>query len=560
MKKFILLSLFSTLLLFAISCYANDEISVFFDVQNQSLVVSGSVGSEAGTAVTVNIASWSEQSPAFSPEHLPIVSQLILTTKNGLISEKIPFSDQFKSGKYGIYFYAQTNNGLFHASNSFFYANPHDPNTAALITRINQGEKISEILTDGNNAELLGIDLEKVNTFIDEASSIAEKLNTGSYDLPGFVNTFLGGTAIAMLRSGMAADNVFQNYASYFGISYEEYYQLSADTRADLAALLADQTYQTGTLQQIYADCCLLAQLRTCSGWGYLKDLMLNNSEILNINLSSSGYLQLSENQQNQVFTTIAGSMKSVQSLSDAANLFYKAVSNLTENISTSGTGSSSGHLGISGGSSGGGGIHPSSMEADTNILKPEENVSNNLPADAKNHWARDYISRLWDTGIINGFPDGNFYPDNNVSRCEFSKIISLAFSYSTSEGNADMFKDVPATEWYAPYVYGLAAKQIILGSDGLFSPDGNLTRQDAAVISMRILQDHNILLEENIVSSFTDDIQISDYAISAVNALSQAEIMTGDENGFRPLNTITRGETTALVCRLIDYLEGEVR
>ena len=45
-------------------------------------------------------------------------------------------------------------------------------------------------------------------------------------------------------------------------------------------------------------------------------------------------------------------------------------------------------------------------------------------PPDIIGHWAQYYIQPLVDSGIINGYPDGTFKPDNPITRAEFCKIV----------------------------------------------------------------------------------------------------------------------------------------
>ena len=191
-------------------------------------------------------------------------------------------------------------------------------------------------------------------------------------------------------------------------------------------------------------------------------------------------------------------------------------------------------------------------MTADTNILNPD-NLKGSF-SDMIGHWAHPYIQKLSDSGVITGFPDGTFRPDDAVTRGELAKIVSLAFGYTQANGNA--FSDVSDDAWYAPYVYGLAERGILIGDGGLFRPLDKLTRQDVAVVCARLLSGYSILRSSTAIS-YPDDDAISDYACSAVQALSDAGIMTGDEQGFRPEDAITRGEFAALICRMNDLMKG---
>ena len=110
-------------------------------------------------------------------------------------------------------------------------------------------------------------------------------------------------------------------------------------------------------------------------------------------------------------------------------------------------------------------------------------------------------------------------------------------------------YEDVKSDDWFKPYVDKLSGAGIVTGYDGKFSPYDNITRQDAAVICLRISEKCSAKLDGE--SEFADKANIASYALEAVGALSANEIMNGDGTNFYPLNTLTRGETAAILCRL---------
>ena len=62
----------------------------------------------------------------------------------------------------------------------------------------------------------------------------------------------------------------------------------------------------------------------------------------------------------------------------------------------------------------------------------------------------------LYANNIVNGDKDGNFYPENNVTRAEFTKMAVSLFEIESSSTES-AFTDVPADEWYAEYVAAAA-------------------------------------------------------------------------------------------------------
>lgn len=76
-------------------------------------------------------------------------------------------------------------------------------------------------------------------------------------------------------------------------------------------------------------------------------------------------------------------------------------------------------------------------------------------PADAfsdiNGHWAKDTINKWKDKGVIAGYPDGSFQPDNPVTRAELAKILALAFDLQ--KDGAAAYADIDTAAWYNPYL-----------------------------------------------------------------------------------------------------------
>ena len=70
---------------------------------------------------------------------------------------------------------------------------------------------------------------------------------------------------------------------------------------------------------------------------------------------------------------------------------------------------------------------------------------------DIAGHWAEDTITRWADVGIVNGYPDGTFRPDEPITRAELAKIVTLAFGLT--EKTEQTFADLDPAAWYYDYV-----------------------------------------------------------------------------------------------------------
>ena len=174
---------------------------------------------------------------------------------------------------------------------------------------------------------------------------------------------------------------------------------------------------------------------------------------------------------------------------------------------------------------------------------------------DTKGHWAEKFMEDLSKKGIINGYNDGTFRPENHITRAELAKLLTGAFGQS-EDSFAD-FSDVAPDSWYYKSIAAALADGIVTGyDDGSFKPDAFVTRQDAVLMMYRAMS-----LKKELPSGYTlfkDDFEISSYAANATRCLGELGIITGNEDKeFKPQNNITRAEIAAVVCRGLDYLQS---
>ena len=97
-------------------------------------------------------------------------------------------------------------------------------------------------------------------------------------------------------------------------------------------------------------------------------------------------------------------------------------------------------------------------------------------------HPNSDAIHYVQAQAIVEGYPDGTFRPDNPINRAEFTKIIIEAYFQGQADGR-DCFPDVGA-EWFAKYVCFAKARNIIAGyPDGNFYPANDINFAEVAKI-----------------------------------------------------------------------------
>jgi uncharacterized repeat protein (TIGR02543 family)/uncharacterized repeat protein (TIGR01451 family) len=126
------------------------------------------------------------------------------------------------------------------------------------------------------------------------------------------------------------------------------------------------------------------------------------------------------------------------------------------------------------------------------------------VPFDA---WFSEAISTLADLGIIIGYGDGTFRPNNPITRAEFATLAARFDKLAAVEGIA--FSDVPSAHWAAEYIHSAYAKGWVNGyEDGTFRPAQQITRAEVTKIVNTMLERLPEELPEMLINPYIDIIE----------------------------------------------------
>jgi beta-glucanase (GH16 family) len=174
---------------------------------------------------------------------------------------------------------------------------------------------------------------------------------------------------------------------------------------------------------------------------------------------------------------------------------------------------------------------------------------------DTSDHWAEEAIDKLFEAGVIKGYKDGSFRSNTATTRAEFVVQLQRVLGWKVI-GAPSVFKDVVSGSWHTDAVLAAAAEGIIFGgTDGNFGPSELLTREQMAVILVRVfgseLGKQEAMAKESL-SKFSDYRTISAYALASMAALVDDNTMKGYLDGtLRPGKAVTRAESAALLNQL---------
>lgn len=174
------------------------------------------------------------------------------------------------------------------------------------------------------------------------------------------------------------------------------------------------------------------------------------------------------------------------------------------------------------------------------------------LPSD---YFAETQLEYLVNNNVINGYSDGTFKPNAMVTRGQFAAFVSRALKL---EAMNKAFKDVPKTTSLFEEISKAATAGIIKGfADGIFKPNNPVTRADIAVMLDRAMQLKGNFTQTKTVS-YSDYIQIKGgYADTSVKRLSYYGVMGSYNNGqFAPKVEGTREATVLSIYNLLKVIE----
>lgn len=177
---------------------------------------------------------------------------------------------------------------------------------------------------------------------------------------------------------------------------------------------------------------------------------------------------------------------------------------------------------------------------------------------DTQSHWAKPQIEKYTGMGVIVGYSDNTFRPDNFITRAEFVTILNKYFGFD--ELAEIGFLDVPENAWYRAQIQKAVMQGYIRGyDDNRFRPDEYITRNDAAVIVAKLL-DVELLTENNEVKIFSDWSKIPAWSLKYVNAIVKHGLMKGyPDNTIRVDQNLTRAEALMLLDKMQNQIPRRI-
>lgn len=478
-------------------------------------------------------------------ENLLLKTAVVQSDGSGTGRMRLP--DAFADGRY--YIHALWNEG----SACCILVKPDFAELETLAARLNEEEQQTfELLEEYNT--LFEQDNQYFALYGEEiVAFVAGQMPVQGYRAETLLDSRLQGEGLALVRGeAISMAEMLRLYAGYFPDTVTALFEAATPAVQQKAAeLLKKQEIEDIPFEENFDSLLLLAEALTCTSAETLQGLILEKYQEYGIDLQA--YQELRNTYyQNRAFQELYRQLSGIESVGALRDAFHASVQ-MQADTSEPNQGGSSGGGRVSGSGGSSGIFQPAAASPAPTATAL---IASPVPAalsDIQGHWAEADIRQLLQEGAVRGYEDGTFRPDHSVTRAEFVQIVCNALQLEES-GEAVQFLDVRREDWFYPAVSTAVQAGLVQGiSETAFAPNQEISREDAAVILYRVCGD---IPAEAEPASFSDMAEVADYAHEAVEKLTAAQILLGEDGRFWPKRSVTRAEAASLILRVRNAAE----
>ncbi len=167
-------------------------------------------------------------------------------------------------------------------------------------------------------------------------------------------------------------------------------------------------------------------------------------------------------------------------------------------------------------------------------------------------HWSYPYVSYMVENGIVTGYPDGTFRPNEPFSRAAFATLLYKSFDLSPATDIIN-YKDLPDNHWAYTFIQG--ARQYLTHYemvDGYYFEPGEPSVREDVAVAMVVASgiDELYIPNHDYITGFSDydsiSPQLQDYVALAV----ELGIMSGSGTDFKPQSPLSRAEACTVFAK----------
>lgn len=183
-------------------------------------------------------------------------------------------------------------------------------------------------------------------------------------------------------------------------------------------------------------------------------------------------------------------------------------------------------------------------------VENPEKPLFTDVSKDYKYFEAIKFLS---EKGIIKGYDDGSFRPDQPVNRVEALKFILESISAAIENGNLP-FTDISKDGWYTGYLYTAYKREIVIGHpDGTFKPEDTVNKAEFFKILFNGL---SVDIDPVVNVAPYDDVATTDWFAPYISYAKEIKILDPELKKVKPSRGMTRGEVADAMYRLMNLVK----
>lgn len=176
----------------------------------------------------------------------------------------------------------------------------------------------------------------------------------------------------------------------------------------------------------------------------------------------------------------------------------------------------------------------------------------------AASAWYYNAVEYVYERGMMAGVENNLFSPNATTTR---AMIVTILYSLENRPSSGSMnFTDVPAGQWYTSPIAWTAANGIVGGyGDGRFGPNDTITREQMAAILYRYAQFKGYdVSNTGDLSRYTHAGQVSDWTRTGIGWANAQGLITGNTaTTLNPIGSATRAEVATILIRFVENVAG---
>ena len=172
--------------------------------------------------------------------------------------------------------------------------------------------------------------------------------------------------------------------------------------------------------------------------------------------------------------------------------------------------------------------------------------------------WYHNAVDYVLGNDLMKGTGKTTFSPDATLTRGMVVTVLGRAAGVKTSDYTGTSFSDVKAGSWYAPYVQWASKQGLVKGyEDGTFKPEQNVTREEMVTMLFRYVQSQdgdNGLRDD--LAAFEDRDKVSNFAKAPMEWAVANRVVNGmTATTLAPKGQATRAQTATVLYRTLANL-----